>query len=229
MPCPILRCRGWSALFAALKCHELEIWRPTCTLAAILGGLAPGAKHRGEMFPTPFRIGGMCLPGTITRTRRDSSLLQIRSLMGTRSVKLDVAVANGRKALFALVSIGRGEILIDLNGEDASPSPTKRSLQMAKGKHVVGREGTVGYLNHGCEPNTFLDFTCLCVRALKDIPAGEEVRINHSATEYEMHDSFRCECGSPVCLRTIAGFRFLTRDQLRLKPYLAPYLLGSLE
>lgn len=149
--------------------------------------------------------------------------------MGTRSVKLDVAVANGRKALFALVSIGRGEILIDLNGEDASPSPTKRSLQMAKGKHVVGREGTVGYLNHGCEPNTFLDFTCLCVRALKDIPAGEEVRINHSATEYEMHDSFRCECGSPVCLRTIAGFRFLTRDQLRLKPYLAPYLLGSLE
>ena len=133
--------------------------------------------------------------------------------MGTRSVKLDVAVANGRKGLFALVSIGRGEILIDLNGEDASPSPTKSSLQIAKGKHLVGREGTVGYLNHGCKPNTFLDFRCLCVRALKDIPAGEEVRINYSATEYEMHDSFRCECGSPVCLRTIAGFKFLTRDQ----------------
>jgi SET domain len=136
-------------------------------------------------------------------------------------------VANGRKGLFALVSIGKGEILIDLNGEDATPSPTKRSLQIA-GKHVVGREGTVGYLNHGCEPNTFLDFRCLCVRALKDIPAGEEARINYAATEYEMHDSFRCDCGSPVCLRTIAGFKFLTRDQqLRLKPYLAPYLLSS--
>lgn len=149
--------------------------------------------------------------------------------MGTRSVKLDVAVANGRKGLFALASIGKGEILIDLNGEDVTPSPTKRSLQIAKGKHVVGREGTVGYLNHGCEPNTFLDFRCLCVRALRDIPAGEEARINYSATEYEIHDSFRCECGSPVCLREIAGFKFLTRDQqLRLKPYLAPYLLSSL-
>ena len=150
--------------------------------------------------------------------------------MGTRSVKLDVAEANGRKGLFALVSIGTGEILIDLNGEDSSPSPTKRSLQIGKGKHVVAREGTVSYLNHGCEPNTFLDFRCLCVRALKDIRAGEEVRINYAATEYEMHDSFHCECGSPLCLRTIAGFKFLTRDQqLRLKPYLAPYLLGSLE
>jgi hypothetical protein len=150
--------------------------------------------------------------------------------MGTRSVKLDVAVADGRKGLFALASIGKGEILIDLNGEDATQSPTKTSLQIGKGKHVVGREGTVGYLNHGCEPNTFLDFRCLCVRALKDIPAGEEVSINYTVTEYEMHDSFRCECRSPACLRTIAGFKFLTRDQqFRLKPYLAPYLLGSLE
>jgi SET domain-containing protein len=150
--------------------------------------------------------------------------------MGTRSVKLDVEVANGRKGLFALVSIARGEILIDLNGEDSSPSPTRRSLQIGKGKHVVAREGTVSYLNHGCEPNTFLDFRCLCVRALKDIRAGEEVRINYAATEYEMHDSFHCECGSPLCLRTIAGFKFLTRDQqLKLKPYLAPYLLSSLE
>lgn len=150
--------------------------------------------------------------------------------MGTRSAKLDVAVTNGRKGLFALVSIGRGEILIDLNGEDTLLSPTRRSLQIGNGRHVVGREGTVGYLNHSCEPNTFLDFRCLCVRALKDIRAGEEIGINYAATEYEMHHSFRCECGSPACLRTIAGFKFLTRDQqLYLKPYLAPYFLGSLQ
>jgi hypothetical protein len=149
--------------------------------------------------------------------------------MGTRSVKLDVAVANGKKGLFARLSIGRGEILIDLNGEHASSSPNKESLQIGKGKHVVGREGTVSYLNHGCEPNTFLDFRCLCVRALKDIRAGEEVRINYAATEYELHDSFRCECGS-ACLRTIRGFKFLTWDhRLKLKPHLAPYLLGSLQ
>jgi hypothetical protein len=156
--------------------------------------------------------------------------LQMRSLMGTRSAKLDVAVTNGRKGLFALVSIAKDEILIDLNGEEALPSPTRRSLQIGEGKHVFGRKETVGYLNHGCEPNAFLDFSCLCVRALKDIRAGEEVKVNYAATEYEMHDSFRCDCGSPACLGMIGGFKFLTRDQqLKLKPYLAPYLLRRLD
>ena len=149
--------------------------------------------------------------------------------METRSAKLDVFVTNKRKGLFAVASIAKDEILIDLNGEETLPSPTRRSLQIGEGKHAFGREETVGYLNHGCEPNVFLDFSCLCVRALKDIQAGEEVKINYAATEYEMHDCFRCDCGSPGCLRVIRGFKFLTRDQqLKLKPYLAPYLLRRL-
>ena len=42
---------------------------------------------------------------------------------------------------FALASIGKGEILIDLNGEDATQSPTKRSLQIGKGNTwSAGRE-----------------------------------------------------------------------------------------
>ncbi len=150
--------------------------------------------------------------------------------METRSAKLGVLVANGRKGLFAVVSIAKGEILIDLNGEETLSSPTRRSLQIGEGKHAFGREETVGYLNHGCDPNVFLDFSCLCVRALKDIRAGEEAKINYAATEYEMHDSFRCDCGSPGCLWMIGGFKFLTRDQqLKLKPYLAPYLLRRLD
>src|SRR5258708_24460692 len=137
----------------------------------------------------------------------------MRLRMGNRSGKLDVAMNNGRKGLFALVSIDRNEILIDLNGENTFLSPTRRSLQIGERKHVFGRDETVGYLNHSCEPNSFLDFGCLCVRALRNIPAGEEVRVNYSATEYEIHHSFRCDCGSSACLRLIRGFKFLTRDQ----------------
>lgn len=150
--------------------------------------------------------------------------------MKTRSAKLGVFVTKGRKGLFAVVSIAKDEILIDLNGEETLSSPTRRSLQIGEGKHAFGGEETVGYLNHGCEPNVFLDFSCLCVRALKNIRAGEEVKINYAATEYEMHDSFLCDCGSPACLRMIRGFKFLTRDQqLKLMPCLAPYLLRRLE
>jgi len=150
--------------------------------------------------------------------------------MGTRSAKLDVAMTNGRKGLWALTSIERNEILIDLNGENTFLSPTRRSLQIGERKHVFGRDQTIGYVNHSCDPNSFLDFSCLCVRALRNIQRGEEVKVNYAATEYEMHDSFPCDCGSSVCLRMIRGFKFLTRDQqLELKPYLAPYLLKKLD
>jgi hypothetical protein len=94
---------------------------------------------------------------------------------GTRSAKLDVAMTNGKKGLLALVPIGSNEILIDLNGENTFLSPTRRSLKIGERRHVFGREETVGYLNHSCEPNSFLDFECLCVRALRNIQAGEEV------------------------------------------------------
>jgi len=80
------------------------------------------------------------------------------------------------------------------------------------------------------KPHVFLDFSCLCLRALKDIQAGEEVRMNYAATEYEMSDSCRSDCRSPACLEMIRGFKFLIRDQqLTLKPYLAPYLLRRLD
>ena len=148
----------------------------------------------------------------------------------TRSAKLEVRLTSGKKGLFAVVAIAMDEILIDLNGEAILSSPTRRSLQMGEGKHAFGREESVGFLNHGCDPNVFLDFRCLCVRALKDIRAGEEVTINYAATEYEMHDSFPCNCGSPDCLRIIRGFKFLTREQqIKLRPYLAPYLLRRLD
>jgi len=110
--------------------------------------------------------------------------------MGTRSAKLDVAMTNGRKGLFALVSIDRNEILIDLNGENTFLSPTKRSLQIGERRHVFGRDETVGFVNHSCEPNSFLDFRRLCVRALRNIQRGEEVKVNYAATEYEMHVVF---------------------------------------
>ena len=117
-----------------------------------------------------------------------------------------------------------------MNGEDTFLSPTRRSLQIGERRHVFGRVETVGYVNHSCEPNSFLDFSRLCVRALRNIQGGEEVNVNYAATEYEMHDSFRCGCGSSGCLRMIRGFKFLTSDQqLELKPHLAPYLLKKLE
>jgi hypothetical protein len=139
--------------------------------------------------------------------------------------KIRIAGKNGNEGLFAVDAIAEGEILIDLNGEEPLRAPTRESLQVGEGSHVVGRRETVGYLNHACEPSAYLDFTRLSVRALHDIAAGREITVNYLTTEYDMHDSFRCHCGSPVCFGLIRGFRHLSyQEQLRLEPLLAPYL-----
>jgi len=46
-------------------------------------------------------------------TKPGECVVQMRIPMGTRSAKLEVAASNGRRGLFALVSIDRSEMLID--------------------------------------------------------------------------------------------------------------------
>lgn len=149
--------------------------------------------------------------------------------MGARIARLEVARRNGKCGLIALEPIRKDTAIIDFRDEELLPAPTRRSVQIDEKKHVIGREETVGYLNHSCEPNAWVDARGMCVRALSDIEGGEEVTVNYLTTEYEMHDSFRCDCGSPACYGMIRGFKYLKRDQqLTLKPYLAPYLQAKL-
>jgi len=127
--------------------------------------------------------------------------------------------------LFATEDIAAGEILIDLHGEELLAAPTRESLQVGEAQHAVGREETVAYLNHACEPSALLDCTSLCVTALHPLTAGREITVNYLATELEMSNPFECHCGSLQCFEKIRGFKHLSCEQrLRLGPILAPYL-----
>ena len=149
--------------------------------------------------------------------------------MGAHIAKLRVTRKHGKWGLFALEPIRRDATIIDLRDEELLSTPTRRSVQIDEGHHVIGREETIGYLNHSCEPNTWIDVLEMCVRALRDIEEGEELTFNYLATEYEMYNSFHCDCGSARCFGTIRGFKYLTHEQqLALKSYLAPYLKAKL-
>ncbi len=149
--------------------------------------------------------------------------------MGARIAKLRVAKKNGKCGLFAVEPIRSDSMIIDLRDEELLATPTRRSVQIDEGRHVIGREETVGYLNHSCQPNTWIDLLGMCVRALRDIEQGEELTFNYLTTEYELHNSFHCDCGAPQCFGTIRGFKYLThKQQLALKPYLVPYLRARL-
>jgi hypothetical protein len=144
--------------------------------------------------------------------------------------KIRVIEQRGRKGIFAEAGIAAAEVLIDLRGEKLLRAPNRESLQVGHRSHVIGRRGTVGCLNHACEPNARLDAGGDWITALCDVAPGEEITVNYLATEYDMHDKFPCDCGSAVCFGLIRGFRYLSDDERsRLFPVLAPHLRGLLQ
>lgn len=131
----------------------------------------------------------------------------------------------GGKGLIAVAEIGQDEVLIDFRGSPLLDHPTRISLQVDEDRHIEGSDDTNAFLNHGCDPTAYYDYSGVYLRAVRDIAAGEEITVNYNAGDYDLHEKFACRCGSAECVGEVRGFRYLSLDQrLKLAPFLAPYL-----
>ncbi|MBL7160598.1 MAG: SET domain-containing protein [Candidatus Aenigmarchaeota archaeon] len=145
------------------------------------------------------------------------------------SKKLELEGVKGGKGLFAKEYVRKDEILIRFKGNFLGKA-TRTSLQIGENKHLEGPGKIDDFLNHSCEPNGYIDFGDMNLRALRRIRKGEEVTFNYLTTEWDMKKKFRCGCGSKKCLRFIRGFKYLTAEQKgRLEPLLSPFLKGKLK
>jgi hypothetical protein len=143
--------------------------------------------------------------------------------VANRLYKVGIRNSKNGKGLVALQSIREGDILLDLSREAVFHTPTRESFQIGEGKHVVTLK--ISFLNHSCAPNAFLDSDRVAIRAMRDIPQGEEITANYLATEYDMSSVFRCRCGSPACFGKIRGFKYLSRARRNaISQYLASHL-----
>jgi SET domain-containing protein len=136
---------------------------------------------------------------------------------------------HGEKGLFAMDEIQNDEIII-VYGSTMLDRPTRTSVQIDEDKHIEGTEDTIAFLNHSCEPNAYIDFGGVYLRAIRNIKAGEEITLNYLTADSDLHTKFACHCGSPRCYGEIRGFKYLTQSQkFELKEYLSPYLRKQLE
>lgn len=102
-----------------------------------------------------------------------------------------------------LTAFPKGAVLDHFTGEISSRIK-QHSLQVADGKHISNTR-YIGYLTHGCAPNTALDMQNFQLVALRDIEAGEVLTIDYAATEDRLYIQFACVCGAPNCRRWIIG------------------------
>jgi SET domain-containing protein len=136
---------------------------------------------------------------------------------------------DGEKGLFAAADIAQGEMLLIYDGP-VLDHPTRLSIQVDDDTHIEGTDDSNSYLNHSCDPNAHVDWDGLCLRAKRDIAAGEEITCDYHTTDYELHEQFACRCGSAKCKGKIKGFKFLTKEeQLDLAPWLPAFLKRKIQ
>ncbi len=145
------------------------------------------------------------------------------------SKKLEVRETDKGGAIFAKNDAKKGEILIKMEGS-FSNKMSRSSLQIDDDKHFqhMLKEDTL--VNHSCDPNGYIDFNDLTLRAFRDIKKGEEITFNYLTTEWDMNEKFECLCRSKNCFKQIRGFRYLNPQQKKsLEPLLSPFLRKKLK
>ena len=126
--------------------------------------------------------------------------------------------------LRAVQPIRAREVVFYLGGRIVT-APTKYTLQLDAGRHLLADNELWQFMNHGCEPCVRIDVDTRQMIAIRDVARGEELTFNYNTTEWDMAAPFDCNCGDENCTGRIRGFRYLTPAQrAALRPWLSPLI-----
>lgn len=139
--------------------------------------------------------------------------------------------------LFANRNFKKGEAVISFGNTLVNKSEASFEAVQVTDKKYLDTKWLVpeAFVNHGCNPNTRLDFRSSqktsCYRAIKPIKKNEEITFNYNTTDWDSKkESFVCSCGSKDCYHVIRGLKYLNKKQRdKLRPFILPYLLKKLD
>jgi uncharacterized membrane protein YeiB len=140
---------------------------------------------------------------------------------GAESPSVEIIRDAGFASLHALRSFARGEVVVPLRGLSVV-RPTRFSIQVGRDAHldpISDDASPWGALNHGCDPNVVIDVSRRVIVARRAIAAGDQLRFDYNTTEWELAESFVCNCGAPTCVGVAMGFAHVssTRQQILLR------------
>lgn len=115
----------------------------------------------------------------------------------------------------------KGDVLMRL-GNVSCPSTDSSRIQVDEHTFILPPK----LLAHSCEPNAFIDWKTLTLKALLPIEKGSLVTYHYGTSEDDYRiGTFFCECGSPVCIGEFQGFMFLSdKEKIRIKDFVSPYI-----
>jgi len=123
----------------------------------------------------------------------------------SRVVQVVRQPATGQNALLTLRPFRSGEVISPFGAAATRSTPTYLTVQVGEDLHIELLPSILQYMNHSCEPNSFVDTERMEVIALRDISLGEELSFFYPSSEWHMAQPFECLCGTASCLRVISG------------------------
>ena len=140
------------------------------------------------------------------------------------------------KGLFAIKAISKGEPVIiyggeytDAKGAEKAKSSGKLVMQWDENLFTVEDrgEGKGYYINHSCDPNTWME-DAFTIVAMKNIKVGEEIRIDYAVFKKITEDyvsKWKCKCGSQLCRGKVTGKDWQINElQKKYKNHFTPVL-----
>lgn len=132
----------------------------------------------------------------------------------------------------------KGETIFSVRGP-VLRTATRYSFSLDVDRHIdpVREDGQFDfghYLNHSCDPNTFIRIvderasSYIDIVARRAIAENEELNFDYASLEYETIAQVACECGTRLCRGTIHGFRELpdvVKDSYEHEGMIPTYLL----
>lgn len=119
--------------------------------------------------------------------------------------------------VFANRDIGKGEVILVIEGPPISFEETKRrgprecmAIQVDLNSYIDTQPPGV-FVNHSCAPNAGIKHNRYLV-ALRRIRKGEEIRYDYSTTMEEHSFTMTCRCGAPTCRGVVSDFSTLPEN-----------------
>ncbi len=108
-----------------------------------------------------------------------------------------VSMENTYRTLRAGKIFSVGDTVLDLLNAEERPAPDYSTIDLGD-KHVYHPIGR--YINHSCDPNTYVDAIQKKITALKIINIGDDITFDYLATERQIVAPFDCNCASDNCV-----------------------------
>jgi SET domain-containing protein len=121
------------------------------------------------------------------------------------------------KGLFSTHFIKKGELVWQLDSKEQQLTyeqlqqlpKAERSLAFQFGNRYIICRDDSQYMNHSCDPNVWWSSDS-SLEARRDIQAGDEITYDYVTADISPNwtASWQCNCGSPICRRTISSNDF---------------------